>query len=242
MHHSVQHHPKHNRRQRNIRQNRPRRTMRRQPRRSTLHVNPTSKAHASSNPSPTVKPIISRLAPNAKSDFISGMPNHPGPNGAAIIAALKTARIAFVAAVPDIVTSDALLWLISRDPTIRLIRLCKEDEGVAICTGLAFTGHRAILMMQQTGLLDSINAIRAIAVEYAQPVCMLVGLQGKEPHLPPAQSAKFAVRIVEPILDAMGLDHIALEDPEDVPNLAPAIERAYAQSRPLVALIGRTVA
>jgi sulfopyruvate decarboxylase subunit beta len=171
------------------------------------------------------------------------MPDHnlAGPSGAAIIAALDAAGIRFVAAVPDIVTSAGLLWPLSRDPRFRLVRLCKEDEGVSICTGLAFTGQRAVLLMQQTGLLDSINAIRAIAVEYAQPVCMVVGLQGKEPELLPSQSTKYGVRIVEPILDAMGIDRMLIEGPGDEAALAPAIEHAYAQSRPLVALVGRTV-
>src|SRR3984885_11923365 len=145
----------------------------------------------------------------------SGMAN-AGPRGADIIDALKAARVEFVAAVPDIVTSDGLLWPISRDPALRLIRLCKEDEGISICTGLAFCGRRAVLMMQQTGLMDSLNSIRAIAVEYQQPVCMVVGLQGKEADRPAAASAKYGVRIIEPILDTMQIDHITLDDPEDV--------------------------
>jgi|HubBroStandDraft_1064217.scaffolds.fasta_scaffold99940_3 sulfopyruvate decarboxylase subunit alpha len=176
----------------------------------------------------------------------SGMANssatNSAPRGADIIAALKAARVEFVAAVPDIVTSAGLLWPISSDAALHLIRLCKEDEGISICTGLAFCGRRAVLLMQQTGLMDSLNSIRAIAVEYQQPVCMIVGLLGKEPDRPAAQSAKYGVRIIEPVLDAMGIDHITLDNPEDVAALAPAIDRAYELSRPVVALIGRTVA
>ena len=164
-----------------------------------------------------------------------------GPVGADIIEALHRAQIGFVAALPDIVTSDGLLWPISRDPRFRLIRLCKEDEGVAICAGLACTGQRAVLLMQQTGLMDSLNALRAVAVEYAQPICMLVGLQGKEPDRASDASLKVGVRIVGPILDLMGIDRLALDAASDVHALAPAIERAYAQARPLAALIGRTV-
>ncbi len=167
---------------------------------------------------------------------------YPGPSGAALIGALSQAQVRFVAALPDIVTSDHLLWPLSRDTRFRLIRLCKEDEGVAICTGLAVTGQRAVLMMQQTGLLDSLNAIRAIAVEYRQPVCMVVGLQGKEPELGPAESTRYGVRIVPAILDAMGIDQVSIEGPGDEARLSPAIERAYAGERPMVALIGRTVA
>jgi sulfopyruvate decarboxylase subunit alpha len=164
-----------------------------------------------------------------------------GPSGGAIIAALKQARIEFVAAVPDIVTSAGLLWPLSRDPAFRLVRLCKEDEGVSVCTGLAFANRRAVLLMQQTGFLDSLNSIRAIAVEYGQPICMLIGLLGKEPERLPSASEKYGVRIIEPIMDAMGIDHINIEGPADVAALIPAIEMAYAQSRPLAALIGRTV-
>ncbi|MBM3480175.1 MAG: decarboxylase [Alphaproteobacteria bacterium] len=159
--------------------------------------------------------------------------------GDRIIAALKQAGVGFVVALPDVTTSDALLWPISRDPDFKLVRVCKEDEGVAICAGLAFSGRRAVLLMQQTGLLDSINAIRAVAVEYEQPVVMLVGLQGKEPGIEPAASAKFAVGIVPPILDAICLPHLWLEDTGDEDSIGPAIEVAYAQSKPVCLLIGR---
>lgn len=158
--------------------------------------------------------------------------------GAEILAALKRARVEFVVALPDIVTSDALLWPLARDPQIRLVRVCKEDEGIGICAGLAVAGRRAVLLIQQTGLLDSINALRAVGVEYAQPIALMVGLQGKEAGVAPARSAKFAVRIVEPILDALGIAHVALESRADETLVGPAIERAYAESRPVCVLIG----
>jgi sulfopyruvate decarboxylase TPP-binding subunit len=82
--------------------------------------------------------------------------------GVEVISALKESGIGIVVALPDIVTSDHLLWPISQDPEFRLIRICKEDEGVSICAGLAFAGRRAVLLMQHTGLLDSLNAVRAI--------------------------------------------------------------------------------
>jgi sulfopyruvate decarboxylase subunit alpha len=158
--------------------------------------------------------------------------------GTEIIAALKRARVEFVVALPDIVTSDALLWPLSRDPDIRLVRVCKEDEGIGICAGLAFAGRRAVLLIQQTGLLDSINALRAVGVEYDQPIVLIVGLQGKEPGVAPSRSTKFAVRIVPPILDAMGVAHVLVEAREDENRIEPAIERAYASSEPICVMIG----
>ncbi len=164
-----------------------------------------------------------------------------GPRGVEILDAVKQAGVTHVAALPDITTSAGLLWPLSEDTDLTLIRLCKEDEGVSICAGLAFCDRRAVLLMQQTGFFDSINAIRAIAVEYRQPICMLIGLLQKEPDRAPTESARYGVRIVEPILDAMGIDHFCIEGSEDVGRLPAAIERAYQTSRPLAVLIGRTV-
>lgn len=162
------------------------------------------------------------------------------PSGAAIIDAIKAAGITFIVAVPDIVTSDGLLWPLSRRDDFTLVRICKEDEGVSICAGLSYCDRRAVLLMQQTGLMDSLNAIRAIGKDYHLPICMIVGLQGKEPHLLPAQSASYGVRIIQPVLDVMAIEHHLVEEPGDVAAIAPAIEKAYRLSEPVCILIGRS--
>lgn len=164
-----------------------------------------------------------------------------GPRGGEIIAALKQAGVFHVCALPDLTTSAGLLWPLSKESDLRLIRLSKEDEGVSICAALGYCEIRSVLLMQQTGLMDSLNNIRAVGCDYEQPICMVVGLLGKEPDRAPAESASFGVRVIEPVLDAMGIDHILIEGSEDVAQLPPAIDRAYERSQPMVALIGRSV-
>jgi sulfopyruvate decarboxylase TPP-binding subunit len=121
----------------------------------------------------------------------------------------------------------------------KLIRICKEDEGVAICAGLAYTGKRGLLLIQQTGLLDSINAVRGVAVEYSLPICMMVGLLEKEVGVMPRQSQRYGVRIVEPILEAMGIGYHNIEAQADVAKIGPAIDAAFKDSKPTVILIGQ---
>jgi sulfopyruvate decarboxylase TPP-binding subunit len=53
------------------------------------------------------------------------------------------------------------------------------------------------------------------------------------------QSKRYGVRIVEPILDAMGIAYHEIEEDADVGKIRPAIDGAYAVSRPVVLLIGR---
>src|SRR3990170_4338146 len=130
---------------------------------------------------------------------------------AAISSEIKLAGIHFVVALPDRVTSQHLLKGMLSDADFRVVQVCKEDEGVSVCSGLYAAGKKSLLMMQYTGLLDSVNSLRGVAVECHFPVCMLVGLLGKEPDVAPTESKKFGVKIIEPILDTLGIEHDLVE-------------------------------
>ena len=158
--------------------------------------------------------------------------------GRAILAAIKESGIEFVVSVPDITTSEGLLRPLAADPALRHVRVCKEDEGVGICAGLSFCGRRGLLMMQSTGMYDSVNAIRAVAVDYGLPICMLVGLQGALAGEDPRASPKHIVRVAQPVLDALGVDQHLLQHAGDVARIRPAIDHAYAVSRPVALLVG----
>ena len=161
-------------------------------------------------------------------------------SGAAIIAAIKLSGVEYILSVPDITTSSGLLAPIAQDKTLRLIRVCKEDECIGIASGLSYTDKRALILIQHTGFLDSINAIRGVAVEYKQPICMMIGLLQHDPEKTPRQSPRYGVRIVEPILDDMGIAHHLLSLDADVTKIQPAIDDAYRQSHPVAFLIGRS--
>jgi sulfopyruvate decarboxylase subunit alpha len=159
--------------------------------------------------------------------------------GANIIGAIKDSGVEFVLAVPDIVTSKGLLFPIAADTDLKLVRVCKEDECIGIASGLSYSDKRALILIQYTGFLDSLNAIRAVAVEYKQPILMMVGLLGHEPERQPTESGRYGVRIIEPICDAMGIPHQLISEDADVAKIKPAIDKAYVDSSPVALLIGR---
>jgi sulfopyruvate decarboxylase subunit alpha len=160
-------------------------------------------------------------------------------HGGGIIAAVKASGVEYILSVPDIVTSEGLLRPIAQDKEFRHIRVCKEDECVGIASGLSYCDKRALILIQHTGFLDSLNAIRGVAVEYKQPICMMVGLLGHDPEKEPRASPRYGVRIMEPILDDMGIAHHRIGVDADTAQIQPAIEKAYAESRPVAFLIGR---
>ena len=114
-------------------------------------------------------------------------------------------------------------------PELKLIRVCKEDECIGIASGLSYCDKRALTLIQYTGFLDSINAIRGVAVEYGQPICMMIGLLGHDPDTTPRNSPRYGVRIIEPILDAMGIPHHLVNEEADVGKDPPGDRRGLRQ-------------
>ena len=153
--------------------------------------------------------------------------------GSAILEALTKADVQTVVALPDIVTCESVLWPISKDSRFHLVMVCKEDEGVSICAGLSYCNHRSILLIQHTGFLDSINAIRAIAVEYQLPIVMLVGLQGMESDRSIKSSSSLGIRALAPICDGLELDYKEISNSEDTAQIASLIQASYSRSQPI---------
>lgn len=168
----------------------------------------------------------------------TGMPNDP-IRGATVIGALKAAGVEIVVALPDLETCEKLLWPISSDPDLRLVQVCKEDEGISICAALSYCEKRAIMSMQHTGFLDSINAIHHIPVNYDLPVIMMVGLQGLKAGQPLAEADRPDIRFMIPAIEAMGLGYTILDRETDAAVLTTTINECYSNSKPHVFLFGR---
>jgi len=159
--------------------------------------------------------------------------------GASIIAAIKQAGITHVLSVPDLHTSRGLLFPIADDADLRLIRVCKEDECIGISAGLSYGDKRALVLIQYTGFLYAMNAIRAVAVEHKMPICLMIGLLGNKPGESPSGSKRAGLRVLQPILDLFGIPQDLIDTEADVPRIAPAIRDAYENRHPTAILIGR---
>lgn len=160
-------------------------------------------------------------------------------SGQGILRAIRDSGVAYALMLPDLHTSKGLLHPLRESGNPPIIRLAREDEGIGIASGLSYCGKRALLMMQYTGLLDSVNAIRVVSLDYKLPLAMMVGLLGHDPDKPPHESPRHGVRVVTPILDAMGVEHHTLYDDRDLPKIRTAIDRAYDASKPVAILVAR---
>jgi len=160
-------------------------------------------------------------------------------SGAAILRAVKDAGCEYVLSVPDLHTSQGVLKRVAEDNELKLVRVCKEDECIGIAAGLTYGDKRALVLIQYTGFLYAMNAIRAVACEHKMPIVMMIGLLSKEPDVAPRESQRFGVRITEPTLDVLGIEQHYIDTDDDIAKIRPAIEEAYATSTPVALLIGR---
>jgi sulfopyruvate decarboxylase subunit alpha len=160
-------------------------------------------------------------------------------HGAGIIQAVKDAGVTYVLSVPDLHTAKGLLTPITSDKDLTLIRTCKEDECLGISAGLTYGNKRALILIQYTGFLYAMNSIRGVACEQKLPMVMMIGLLSKEVGVAPQDSKRFGLRIIEPILDVMGIERHYIDVDADVAKITPAIKKAYETSAPVAMLIGR---
>ena len=80
--------------------------------------------------------------------------------GREIIKELNQSNIEYVLSVPDITTSENILKPLINNDEITVIQVCKEDEAISISAGLYAAGKRSVILIQHTGLLDSINSFK----------------------------------------------------------------------------------
>ncbi|KRD26467.1 hypothetical protein ASE39_19730 [Acidovorax sp. Root267] len=159
--------------------------------------------------------------------------------GASILNALKGAGIEYVISVPDLTTSEGVLRPLAKDTHLKLVRVCREEEAIAICAGLLAGGKRAAVLIQYTGFMASMNAIRAIAMEYRQPICMLVGLLFVDAPEDPRQSVNYGVNRMIPLIEALGMPYRLARNDDEAAAIAPALTQAFERSEPLTVLITR---
>ena len=158
-------------------------------------------------------------------------------NSEVLFAALKSAGISLLSALPE-------TWLVhvmqmaEDDPGITLIRLNKEEEGVGISAGAHLAGRKSAMLMQNHGLLTSVNGIVSVAQLYRIPLLMLISYRGEMGERDPWQPE--GGRVTEPLLQSLGIIFRKLSDPATVAReVQQAQTLAESSLRPVALLLTR---
>ena len=95
---------------------------------------------------------------------------------------LKEKGFDFSTGVPCSILKDVINYL-SNDPDISYIPATREDEALGIATGAYLAGKKPIVLMQNSGLGNSIGTLASLVLLYKIPMLLLIswrGYQGKD--------------------------------------------------------------
>ncbi len=98
---------------------------------------------------------------------------------AAVLRSMKKAGVDFVVSVPCVNLKD-LIMMVDKDPDIIHVPVTREEEGVGVCAGAYMGGKRTVMLMQNSGLGNSINALASLNKLYGIPLLMIMSHRGVE--------------------------------------------------------------
>jgi len=152
----------------------------------------------------------------------------------AVYRGLKLAGINFATSVPC-VNLQELLALVENDEEIIHVPVTREEEGVGICAGAWLGGRLPALLMQNSGLGNSINALASLDMLYGIPLLMIISHRGGkgEPIIGQVPMGRLTV----PLLDAMNISHYSPNPNDAEETVARAWERAADERRPAAVLL-----
>lgn len=135
---------------------------------------------------------------------------------------------------------------------VRLVRVTREGEGIALASGLWLGGGAGVVVTQNTGLLESGDALRGTASRMGIPLLLLVtcrgfaGLRnlGLDPFAPmirrgdlTREEVDSVALMTEPTLRAWGIPWEHWADAADLGPVARAWDRAHDEERPVAVLM-----
>lgn len=153
-----------------------------------------------------------------------------------IVEVLKEHNITHAVGVPD--NGSAKIYELLRDePLIDVITVTREGEAFAIAAGLYIGGKKPIIIIQNTGFLESGDAIRGTVINMKIPVVVFIGYRGYHNRDENGNWVDSVATFTEPTLNAWNLPYKMLEEDAEIQNIEWAFNKSDKSSLPAVVLL-----
>jgi sulfopyruvate decarboxylase TPP-binding subunit len=151
----------------------------------------------------------------------------------AVVDELRKNGVTHVVWLPDTET-NFMYSTLSDDPDLDIVAICREAESMPIAAGLWIGGKKPVVMIQNTGMFESGDSLRGLALDIGLPLVMFVGYRGWTRH---GVTRDSAARYTEPVLNAWGINYYLIESDTDAGRITSAFEEASRTERPVACLI-----
>ena len=164
-----------------------------------------------------------------------------GPSWAVgVCSGLHAAGIRHVVYVPDNPLSHVIASLQSDYPDIRITLATREEEGFGIAAGLYLGGQRPAVLLQSSGLGNSLNAITSLVIPYQIPMLMAISMRGDAGEWNAAQVPMG--RALGSMLDALAISRRTCDRADETAAVIRLVaDTAFATRMPAACLLPRSV-
>ena len=136
----------------------------------------------------------------------------------AVYNTLKQSEINFVVSLPC-VNLDKLMKMVEADEDIIHVPVTREEEGFGICAGAFMGGKKPAILMQNSGLGNSVNALASLFELYKLPILMIISHRGTDGEF---MSAQIPMGNATPkVLDALQIPYYNPNTPEEALKIIP---------------------
>jgi sulfopyruvate decarboxylase subunit alpha len=115
----------------------------------------------------------------------------------------------------------------------------REEEGVGIAAGAFLGGKNPMLLMQNSGLGNSINALKSLTELYETPLVLMMSHRGAEGEKISAQIPMGQVTI--PLLKCIGIDYLVVDSQEEVKRIPEFIHENEKLSKSSAIILKRNL-
>jgi len=143
-----------------------------------------------------------------------------------IVDSMERAGVDLVCSVPCNLLSGILTLLDAG--RVRHVPVTREEEGVGIAAGAALAGGKPLLLMQNSGLGNCVNALVSLSGLYELPLFLLMSHRGGVTESIAAQKPMGAA--APAVLEALGIPCSFIATEADLGQLERAMRSAYADS------------
>ena len=123
--------------------------------------------------------------------------------------ALKEQGFNFASGVPCSILGD-IIDCLSNDPEMTYVPATREDEAIGIATGAYLGGKKSLVLMQNSGIGNCINALTSLVLLYKIPLLLLISWRGEKKDDAPEHL--IMGKALKELLNAIHLEHEVIEE------------------------------
>lgn len=151
-----------------------------------------------------------------------------------LVEEFKKNGVTHIITIPDSETNYLYELMLDQD-WLDVVPVSREGETMGVALGLNVAGKVPVCLIQNTGMMESGDSIRGMALDTGFPLVMVIGYRGWTRR---GKTPDSAATYTEPFLNAFRINYYLVEHDEDGDRISEAFAEARDTKGPVVVLVG----